>query len=67
MDLATIIGVSLGFLVVVGSIVAGGMWQAFIHLPSLALTVGGMLCATLIHFSLPITSLTSLGNKKILT
>ena len=53
MDLATIIGVSLGFLVVVGSIVAGGMWQAFIHLPSLALTVGGMLCATLIHFSLP--------------
>jgi len=53
MDLATIIGVSLGFLVVVGSIVAGGMWQAFIHIPSLALTVGGMLCATLIHFSLP--------------
>jgi chemotaxis protein MotA len=53
MDIATIIGVSLGFLVVVGSIVAGGMWQAFIHIPSLALTVGGMLCATLIHFSLP--------------
>ena len=53
MDIATIIGVTLGFLVVVGSIVAGGMWQAFIHIPSLALTVGGMLCATLIHFSLP--------------
>ena len=53
MDIATIIGVSLGFLVVVGSIVAGGMWQAFIHIPSLALTVGGMLCATMIHFSLP--------------
>ena len=25
----------------------------FIHLPSLGITVGGMLCATLIHFSLP--------------
>jgi chemotaxis protein MotA len=53
MDIATIIGVLLGFLVVIGSCVAGGMWKAFIHIPSLALTVGGMLCATLIHFSLP--------------
>ena len=53
MDIATIIGVFLGFMVIVGSIVAGGGWQAFIHVPSLALTVGGMLCATLIHFSLP--------------
>ncbi|MBN1973739.1 MAG: MotA/TolQ/ExbB proton channel family protein [Sedimentisphaerales bacterium] len=53
MDIATIIGVILGFLVVIGSCVAGGMWQAFIHIPSLALTIGGMLCATLIHFSLP--------------
>ena len=25
----------------------------FIHIPSLAITIGGMLCATLIHFSLP--------------
>jgi len=53
MDIATIIGVLLGFLVVIGSIVAGGGWQSFIHIPSLALTMGGMLCATLIHFSLP--------------
>ena len=53
MDIATIIGVILGFLVVVGSIVAGGGWQTFLHLPSLAITIGGMLCATLIHFSLP--------------
>jgi len=53
MDIATIIGVFLGFMVIVGSIVAGGGWQAFIHIPSLALTIGGMLCATLIHFSLP--------------
>ena len=53
MDIATIIGVLLGFFVVIGAIVAGGGWQSFVHVPSLALTLGGMLCATLIHFSLP--------------
>ncbi len=52
MDIATLIGVFLGFMVVVASILAGGGWQSFVHIPSLALTVGGMLCATLIHFSL---------------
>ena len=53
MDIATIIGVLLGFMVVIGAIVAGGGWQSFIHVPSMAITMGGMLCATLIHFSLP--------------
>ena len=53
MDIATIIGVILGFLVVVSAIVVGGGWQSFVHIPSLAITIGGMLCATLIHFSLP--------------
>ncbi len=53
MDIATIIGVILGFLVVIGAIVVGGGWQSFIHIPSMAITIGGMLCATLIHFSLP--------------
>jgi chemotaxis protein MotA len=53
MDIATIVGVLLGFLVVIGAIIAGGGWQTFIHVPSMALTMGGMLCATLIHFSLP--------------
>jgi len=53
MDIATIVGVLLGFLVVIGAIVAGGGWQTFVHIPSMALTMGGMLCATLIHFSLP--------------
>ena len=52
MDIATIVGVVLGFLVVVGAIVVGGGWQSFVHIPSLAITIGGMLCATLIHFSL---------------
>jgi chemotaxis protein MotA len=53
MDIATIVGVVLGFLVIVSAIVVGGGWQSFVHIPSLAITIGGMLCATLIHFSLP--------------
>jgi chemotaxis protein MotA len=53
MDIATIIGILLGFMVVITSIVAGGGWHIFLHVPSMALTIGGMLCATLIHFSLP--------------
>ena len=53
MDIATIIGILLGFIVIITAIVAGGGWQMFIHIPSMAITIGGMLCATLIHFSLP--------------
>ncbi len=53
MDIATIIGILFGFIVIIGAIVAGGGWQMFIHIPSMAITIGGMLCATLIHFSLP--------------
>jgi len=52
-DIATIIGILLGFMVITTAIVAGGGWQIFIHIPSMAITIGGMLCATLIHFSLP--------------
>lgn len=53
MDIATVIGVILGLIVVMGAIVVGGGWQAFVHFPSMAITIGGMLCATMIHFSLP--------------
>jgi len=53
MDIATIIGILLGFVVITSAIVTGGGWQMFIHLPSLGITIGAMLCATLIHFSLP--------------
>jgi chemotaxis protein MotA len=53
MDIATIIGILLGFMVIIFAIVSGGGWQMFIHIPSMAITMGGMLCATLIHFSLP--------------
>lgn len=53
MDIATVIGTLLGFVVIVGAIVAGGGAAMFFHIPSLCITIGGMLCATLIHFSLP--------------
>lgn len=53
MDIATIIGVSFGLVVVIGAIVAGGGGGMFFDIPSLAVTMGGMLCATMIHFSLP--------------
>lgn len=53
MDIATIIGVILGFIVIFWAILLGGSWRIFWDLPSVAITIGGMLCATLIHFSLP--------------
>jgi len=53
MDIGTIVGTLLGFLVIVGAIVAGGGAAIFFHVPSLCITMGGMLCATMIHFSLP--------------
>jgi chemotaxis protein MotA len=52
MDIATIIGIILGFSVILLAIVSGGGWKMFVNIPSLGITIGGMLCATLIHFSL---------------
>jgi len=53
MDFATILGVTLGFIVVAWAILIGGSWTIFINVPSVAITMGGMVCSTLIHFSLP--------------
>lgn len=53
MDIATIMGILLGLVVIIGSILVGAGPGTFINIPSLAITVGGMVCATLIHFSLP--------------
>lgn len=52
MDLATIIGVFCGFSCIIVSVAAGGGAAIFIHVPSMLITIGGMLSATLIHFSL---------------
>lgn len=52
MDLATIIGLIAGFGLVTVAIISGGGGGVFIHIPSMMITVGGMVSATLIHFSL---------------
>jgi len=52
MDIATIVGILLGFTVISLAVMQGGGGGAFIHIPSMAIVIGGMLCATLIHFSL---------------
>lgn len=52
MDIATIVGVLLGLVVIIGAIAVGAGKELFFNVPSLAITIGGMLCATLIHFSL---------------
>ena len=53
MDIATIIGIIFGFGVITAAIIHGGGAIAFIHIPSMIIVVGGMLCTVLIHFSLP--------------
>jgi chemotaxis protein MotA len=53
MDIATIVGVLCGFLVIGWAIVSSGGWQVFVDIPSVMITFGGMICATMIHFSLP--------------
>ncbi|MFA5238935.1 MAG: MotA/TolQ/ExbB proton channel family protein [Phycisphaerae bacterium] len=53
MDVATIAGILFGFAVIISAIVVGAGAGVFFDIPSLAITIGGMLCATMIHFSLP--------------
>jgi len=50
MDKATLIGLILGIVLVVGSIMIGGELTPFIDVPSLMITVGGSIAATLINF-----------------
>jgi len=52
MDMATIIGLLAGFGLVTVAILSGGGAGVFFHIPSMMITVGGMISATLIHFSL---------------
>lgn len=52
MDLGSIIGAVLGWALVIVSIVMGG-GSGFFNVPSLLVTVGGAIAATLIHYPLP--------------
>lgn len=68
MDIATIIGISLGLVILVGAIAVGTGAALFVNLPSLGITIGGMLCSTLIHFSLPqFLSIFSIIKKTVIT
>lgn len=53
MDIATVVGLFLGFALVIGSIlIGGGGLGPFINVPSLMITVGGSFAALLINFPL---------------
>jgi len=52
MDIATIIGLILGFILVAAAIVTGGSPGAFIDLPSILIVIGGTFAVTTISFSL---------------
>jgi chemotaxis protein MotA len=54
MDVATIVGIVVGAGLIFYSIGTGaGGFAVFVNIPSLGITIGGMISATLIHFSLP--------------
>jgi chemotaxis protein MotA len=54
MDIATVLGVILGFVVIIGTIAfeSHGSMKIFFNIPAIAIVVGGMTCATMIHFSM---------------
>ncbi len=52
MDLATIIGILLGSIVVGAAIFIGGDFMTFVNVPSLAIVFGGTIAATVLRFQL---------------
>jgi chemotaxis protein MotA len=68
MDIGTVIGLIFGFGVIAYSILMGGSLAIFVDIPSMFIVVGGMLCAVMIHFSLPqFFSVFSIVKKTFLT
>lgn len=53
MDLGTVIGLVLGQLLIMGSILIGGSLMTFVNAPSVIIVVGGVLSAVLTAFPLP--------------
>ncbi|MEZ5288942.1 MAG: MotA/TolQ/ExbB proton channel family protein [Vicinamibacterales bacterium] len=54
MDIATVIGIVLGFGLVIGSILLGGSLVAFINAPGILIVLGGTVAATLISEKLSV-------------
>ncbi len=52
MDLATIIGIILGSIVVAGAIFVGGDFLTFVNVPSVMIVIGGTVAATVLRFPL---------------
>jgi chemotaxis protein MotA len=52
MDIATIIGIILGAVVIIGTIMHEGDLAIFFNIPAMCIVLGGMTCATMIHFSM---------------
>ncbi|MGE5295464.1 MAG: motility protein A [Solirubrobacterales bacterium] len=54
MDIATALGVVLGFIVILGTIAfeSKGAMGIFFNIPAIAIVGGGTTCATMIHFSM---------------
>jgi chemotaxis protein MotA len=65
-DIATVIGILAGFSCVAIAVMAGGSAAVFVNIPSMMITVGGMISATLIHFSLgQVLGITSVVKKTL--
>ncbi len=52
MDIATLLGAVSGFVLIAVAIFIGGGAGAFLNVPAVLITVGGTVCATLVHFPL---------------
>ncbi|MDI6815657.1 MAG: MotA/TolQ/ExbB proton channel family protein [Actinomycetota bacterium] len=52
MDVTTIIGIIIGLVLVTAAIMVGGDTSVFFNAPSLMITFGGTIAATLIHFKI---------------
>ncbi len=52
MDIATIIGIVLGFGFILGAIITGAGLITFLHIPSMIIVFGGTFSSVLIHFSM---------------
>ena len=52
MDIATVLGLVLGFGLIIGSIAIGGGAMVFVHIPSMGIVIGGTLSAVMVHFSM---------------
>ncbi len=53
MDLGTVVGIVVGFGLLIGSILMGGDLGSFINVPSLLIVIGGTAAATLINYPVP--------------